>query len=123
MRDNHRVNFCWDRCCAADYRYTPLPCDSAPPASTLANVVFEVFAKIFEPALERFRSARCQRAKRMAGPEKLGLGSQFLDITILSAAFFDGAEGAFAPSQSSPARSTPAAGFLCEKAFQIPHHA
>src|SRR5215471_21730577 len=88
----------------------------------LVNVIFEVFPEIFESALERLCSTRGQRAERMAGTEKLGLGGQFIDIAVLSAAFFDGAEGALTPSQSCPARSTPAAGFLCEKAFEIPYH-
>jgi hypothetical protein len=88
----------------------------------LADVVFEVFPEIFESALERFCSTRGQRAKRMAGLEKLRLGGQFIDIAVLSTAFFDSAEGALTPSQSCPARSTPAAGFLCEKAFEIPYH-
>ena len=88
----------------------------------LADVTFEVFSKILESALERFSSTRGQRAKRMSGLEKLRLGSQFLDIAVLSTAFFDGAEGALTPSQSGPAGSAPAAGFLREKAFQIPYH-
>ena len=89
----------------------------------LADVVFEVFPEIFESALERFCSTRGQRAKRMAGPEKLCLGGQFIDIAVLSTAFFDSVEGALTPSQSCPARSTPAAGFLCEEPLQIPDHA
>src|SRR5215471_20732052 len=122
MKDSRRADFSSDRCCVADYRYRPSPFDSSPPASMLADVVFEVFPEIFESALERFCSTRGQRAKRMAGPEKLCLGGQFIDITVLSTAFFDGAEGALTPSQACPARSTPAAGFLREKALQIPYH-
>ena len=57
----------------------------------LADVVFEVFPKIFERALERFCSTRRQRAKRMSGSEKLRLKRQFLDIAILPTAFLDGA--------------------------------
>src|SRR5262249_26027554 len=78
--------------------------------------------EILESALERFGSPRGQGAKRMSGPEKLRLGSEFLDIAVLPAAFFDGAKSALTPSQSRPARSTPPAGFLGEKAFQIPYH-
>src|SRR3954462_6977021 len=112
MKGSHRVNFSLDPCRAADYRYTPSPFDSSPAASTLADVAFEVVTKILESALKRLGSARGQRAKRMSGAEKLRLGSQFLDIAVLSTTFFDGAEGALTPSQSGPARSTPAAGFL-----------
>src|SRR5215831_1846816 len=122
MKDSPRVSSSSDRCCMADYRCTPSPFDSSPPASMLADVIFEVFPEIFERALERFCGTRGQRAKRMAGTEKLGLGGQFIDIAVLSTAFFDGAEGALTPSQSCPAWSTPAAGFLREKALQIPYH-
>src|SRR5215467_8965954 len=108
MKDSPRVNSSSDRCCIADYRCTPSPFDSSPPASMLVNVIFEVFPEIFESALERLCSTRGQRVERMAGTEKLGLGGQFIDIAVLSTAFFDGAEGAFTPSQSCPARSTPA---------------
>src|SRR5262249_16810751 len=121
-RDSHRVNFSLDRCRVADYRYIPSPFDSSPPAPMLADVVFEVFPEILESALERFGSPRGQSAKRMSGPEKLRLGSEFLDIAGLTAAFFDSAKSALTPSQSGPARSTPAAGLLGEKAFQVPYH-
>ena len=71
----------------------------------LADVVFEVFPEIFESALERFCSTRGQRAKRMAGPEKLCLGGQFIDITVLSTAF--SADGVLQTASSNSERNEP----------------
>src|SRR5690349_17389790 len=88
----------------------------------LADVIFEVFSEVLESALKRFGRTWRERAKRMSRPEKLRLGSQLLDIAVLSKPFFDGAQGALTPSQPCPTWSTPAAGFLREEAFQIPHH-
>ena len=60
----------------------------SPGAALFLNVALEIRAEIFHGALERFNSARRQRAKRIAGSAKPGLILEFFDIARLALTFF-----------------------------------
>src|SRR5215831_8192223 len=94
----------------------------SPGTPLFANVPFEIVAEMLESALQRFGGAGRQRTKRIARLEKLRLQRELFDIAGLPLAFFHRFENAFHPRQSTPARRTPAARFLSEEMFQVPHH-
>src|SRR5674476_1613647 len=96
---------------------------SSPRATLLIDVALEIGAEIFQCALQGFGGARRKCAKGVARRPKLCLKRHLFQVSGLAVAFFHRLQDAFHPSQPAPARCAPAAGFLREKAFQIPDHA
>src|SRR2546427_5303747 len=94
-----------------------------PRAALLAEVQLEVLAKILERALQGLGGARRQRAVGVARSHEARDVNELVEIRGLALSFFDGSEQPGGPAQAAPAGRTPAAGFLGEKALQVPHHA
>src|SRR5665213_2424586 len=96
---------------------------SSPESTALVlDVPLEIVPKVFQCALQRLRSAWCQCAKRVAGPPKLGLKLQFLQISRFALTTLDCFQNLFRPVQAAPAWSTPAAGLLSKKVNEVRDH-
>jgi hypothetical protein len=89
----------------------------------LADVTFELGAKVFQRGCQRIRGAGREGAEGVAGSPHFGLKRELVEVAGLSVAVFHRLENPLRPSQPAPAGRAEAAGFPPEKAHHVPCHA